>query len=156
MSVTSLPSGRQAAPIQHDQKQDDATARPAIESVDAVGYGNPPHHSRFKPGQSGNPRGRPKGPKSLHAAVHTALSERVTINEQGKRRQIAKREAIAKQLVNKAAGGDVAAIKLLSQLLAASHADRGTNDAPPTPVELRESDQSVIAAIMRRFGGDDE
>jgi len=29
-----------------------------------VGYGKPPAHSRFKPGQSGNPRGRPKGVKN--------------------------------------------------------------------------------------------
>ena len=27
-----------------------------------VGYGKPPKHSRFKPGQSGNPKGRPRVP----------------------------------------------------------------------------------------------
>jgi Family of unknown function (DUF5681) len=27
-----------------------------------VGYGKPPVHSRFRKGQSGNPRGRPRGP----------------------------------------------------------------------------------------------
>ena len=26
-----------------------------------VGYGHPPETNRFTPGQSGNPRGRPKG-----------------------------------------------------------------------------------------------
>ena len=156
MSIPTPPNEQGTLLSQADPKHDQAARSVATEQPDTVGYGNPPRHSRFKPGQSGNPRGRPKGPKSLHAAVHTALSERVTINEQGKRRQIAKQDAIAKQLVNKAAGGDVAAIKLLSQLLAASHRDRGMTNAPPTPVELRESDQSVIAAIMRRFGGDDE
>ena len=30
-----------------------------------VGYGKPPHHTRFKPGVSGNPRGRPKDAKNL-------------------------------------------------------------------------------------------
>ena len=30
-----------------------------------VGYGNPPKESRFKKGQSGNQRGRPKGSKNL-------------------------------------------------------------------------------------------
>ena len=30
-----------------------------------VGYRNPPQHTRFKPGQSGNPRGRPRGQRNL-------------------------------------------------------------------------------------------
>ena len=29
-----------------------------------VGYGKPPAHSRFRPGQSGNPRGRPRGARN--------------------------------------------------------------------------------------------
>ena len=31
----------------------------------AVGYGRPPVNRQFKPGQSGNPRGRPKGSKNF-------------------------------------------------------------------------------------------
>ena len=34
---------------------------------DKVGYKHPPKHTRFKPGQSGNPRGRPKRARSLKA-----------------------------------------------------------------------------------------
>ena len=30
-----------------------------------VGYKKPPIHTRFKPGVSGNPKGRPKGTKNL-------------------------------------------------------------------------------------------
>ena len=35
-----------------------------------VGNGKPPEHSRFKPGQSGNPRGRPKGAKNKIPGLH--------------------------------------------------------------------------------------
>jgi len=38
--------------------------RPAKESDYGVGFGKPPEATRFKPGQSGNPRGRPKGAKT--------------------------------------------------------------------------------------------
>ena len=41
------------------------TVRPAAY---AVGYGKPPAHSRFTPGQSGNPKGRPKGARNRAAA----------------------------------------------------------------------------------------
>ena len=125
-------------------------AQPA-EELD-VGYGRPPKHSRFKPGHSGNPRGRPKGPKRLIDAVEASLSEKVTVNENGSRRQIAKREAIAKQLVNKAASGDLAAIKLLSQLMNKTHDQNGPSVTDPETAN--ESDASVIAAIVRRFGGE--
>jgi len=30
-----------------------------------IGYGNPPKHTRFRPGRSGNPAGRRKGVRNL-------------------------------------------------------------------------------------------
>jgi Family of unknown function (DUF5681) len=53
-----------------------------------VGYGRPPRHSRFKPGQSGNPKGRPKGSKSLKTLLEGALSLPITITECGVPRTI--------------------------------------------------------------------
>ena len=40
-----------------------------------VGKGRPPQHSRWQPGQSGNPRGRPKGARSLAALLANALKK---------------------------------------------------------------------------------
>jgi hypothetical protein len=39
----------------------------------AVGYGQPPVASRFKPGTSGNPKGRPRGAKNLKTLVKEAM-----------------------------------------------------------------------------------
>jgi hypothetical protein len=83
----------------------------------AVGYGKPPPHSRFKKGQSGNPRGRAKGSKGIATMLERALTERVVITENGKRRSISKLEASLKQLVNRAATGDLAAMRQLYGLL---------------------------------------
>ena len=68
----------------------------------AVGRGKPPPHSRFKKGQSGNPRG-PR-PKNLPALLVAALDEKVVVTIDGERREITKREAVATQLVNKSTG----------------------------------------------------
>ena len=35
-----------------------------------IGYGKPPKESRFQPGQSGNPRGRPRGAKNKRPALN--------------------------------------------------------------------------------------
>jgi len=73
-----------------------------------VGYGKPPLHTRFEKGQSGNPRGRPKGAKNLAALVSDALNKRVVVTENGRRRKIAKRDLVIAQLVNKSATADLA------------------------------------------------
>lgn len=84
------------------------------EPTDAsVGYKRPPRATQFKPGQSGNPKGRPRGARNFATALEQELRSSVAVNENGKRRMISKRDAIAKQLVNKAASGDARAIPIL-------------------------------------------
>ena len=42
-----------------------------------VGYGKPPAHTRFQPGQSGNPAGRPRGAKGLKNRLPALNEERM-------------------------------------------------------------------------------
>ena len=46
-----------------------------------VGYGNPPKGSRFKKGQSGNRRGRPKGSKNLKTDLTEELQTEIKVRE---------------------------------------------------------------------------
>ena len=48
-----------------------------------VGYKKPPLHTRFRKGQSGNPRGRPRGSKNLSTLLTDALNEPVVVTEDG-------------------------------------------------------------------------
>lgn len=85
-----------------------------------VGYGKPPEHSRFKKGQSGNPKGRRKKERSLsdiETGLTNALSETATVTENGKRRQITKFDAWCKQISNKAASGSISASRLILPVL---------------------------------------
>ena len=86
-----------------------AKKRPANHRADAeVGYGKPPNASQFKPGQSGNPKGRPKGSLNLATVFARAARETVVINQGGRSRRISKLAAVAIQLTNKAVAGDTA------------------------------------------------
>jgi hypothetical protein len=83
----------------------------------AVGYKQPPRHAQFKPGQSGNPAGRPKKTTTFEDALQKELLALVTVvQEGGKRQKISKQVAIVRQQVNNAARGDFRAAKWLSQL----------------------------------------
>jgi hypothetical protein len=84
-----------------------------------VGYGKPPLHTRFRKGQSGNPKGRSKGTKNFATIFMTAMSQSVTINENGKRKKISKIAAAVTQLANDAARGDTKSIQLIIALLQA-------------------------------------
>jgi hypothetical protein len=53
-----------------------------------VGYGRPPVEHQFKPGQSGNKRGRPKGWKNEATILDELLSRKININQNGKTRRI--------------------------------------------------------------------
>ena len=82
-----------------------------------VGYGNPPRHTRFKPGQSGNPRGRPKGSKNLRSIVETRASEKVMVTLNGEPREMTRKDLIVSSLMAKAAKGDIPALRLALPLL---------------------------------------
>jgi hypothetical protein len=83
-----------------------------------VGYGRPPQHSRFKPGQSGNPRGRPKGRQNLKTVLENILDQKVTVTENGRPKVMRKRELMLVAHVNKAVKGDVRALNSIIALMA--------------------------------------
>jgi hypothetical protein len=73
--------------------------------VQRVGYGNPPTHSRFQKGRSGNSTGRPRISKDFATITRRMLLERVVIVENGHKQTLSKQDVILKQIVNKALKG---------------------------------------------------
>jgi Family of unknown function (DUF5681) len=114
-----------------------------------VGYGKPPRHTCFKKGQSGNPRGRPRGSKNLRTLLNEALNELVVVTEEGGRRKITKREAIITQLVNRSATADWRAIKILFDIL--RDIEGQTDPASPETSAFTAADDKVIEQLRTRF-----
>jgi Family of unknown function (DUF5681) len=115
-----------------------------------VGYGKPPKDTRFKKGQSGNPRGRVPGAKNLKTLLIDTLNEPVVVTENGGRQTISKRQAIVKQLVNQSAKGDWRAVKLLLDML---HETEGGSEPETAGSSFSEADQKVIEQLKARLNG---
>src|SRR5215211_2000918 len=72
----------------------------------AVGYKRPPLHTRFKPGQSGNPSGRAKGSQNIRTLFTKIMREKVSLREGANVRQVSKAEAILRGMIVSALKGD--------------------------------------------------
>jgi Family of unknown function (DUF5681) len=114
-----------------------------------VGYGKPPKHTQFTKGKSGNPKGRGKGVRNFATEIQEELDRRVPIVENGERKRITKRKAVAKQLVNKAANGDAKSIPILLNEARQYEAVSATGPGPE--VLCRPEDQLVMANIVKRI-----
>src|SRR5258705_5637098 len=94
-----------------------------------VGFAKPPKYTQFKKGQSGNPKGRPKNTLNLATVVNRIVREQVVINEGGQRKTVTKFEAAVKQVANKAASGDLSALRHLLALV--QFTEQPTGSAAP-------------------------
>jgi hypothetical protein len=106
-------------------------------------------HGRFKPGHTGNRRGRPRAHKTVAAAIAGAFNEKVPVTEGGRRRRITKLEAAAKQIANRSASGDPRVAKLDLEL--AQKAEARDIEMRPGPDGLSETDQQVAERLMARM-----
>ena len=99
---------------------------------------------------SGVPKGRPSGAKNLSTLFIEALNEAVIIAENGGRRKISKRQAIVKQIVNKAAKGDWRCTKLLLEL----PQETGSPTEPESPESAFDAaDKKTIEQLKARLRG---
>ncbi|SOR31995.1 protein of unknown function [Methylorubrum extorquens] len=122
-----------------------------------VGYGRPPHASRFKPGQCGNPKGRPRKPKNLNDAVERELDRIVVVREGGREKRLTKREVMSRQLVDASCRGQLGATRLLLREMsgtAAAEAALSSNLMPASAHPIDTTDRQIIAsfAAMIRAG----
>jgi Family of unknown function (DUF5681) len=95
-----------------------------------IGKGRPPRHTRFQPGTSGNPSGRPKG-CSFKTELMKELSELIEIGDDKHRTSMSKQRAIIIALLREAMGGDLRAIDtVMRACLPMSQQDNDEVDAP--------------------------
>jgi len=128
---------------------DDTTDKPY-----EVGFGKPPKATQFREGQSGNPKGRPRGKPNMATIIRRSLEAKVVINENGQRREVTKLEAGMIQMSNKAAAGDLRALNMVTTY--ARLAEEREQQEISGKAGLGESDQKVLQRLMQRLQATDE
>ncbi len=113
-----------------------------------VGYGKPPVQTRFRKGQSGNPKGRGNGSRNFATVFMAAMSQSVTITENGRRKRITKLDAAVTQLANDAARGDKKSIQLACALLQVLEPKI---EAQRLPKDIEPADEAVLAELKARL-----
>lgn len=120
---------------------------------EGVGYGRPPKHSRWPKGQSGNPRGKTKGTKSLKSELLSLMNETVEVPIRGKTKKVRMLSLMLRGLAAKAAKGNVsAADKLIALFIQAVGFDESDKDRK----KLSPADELLLQRLMEGSNWADE
>ena len=111
----------------------------------STGYKRPPRRHQFKPGQSGNPKGRPKGARSLESVLAQELQQTVLVRENGRPRTLRKLEVIVRKLVNAGLQGGAKDLELLLRMLVRLPAP---DDAPGRIDHLTAAEQAILDRFL--------
>ena len=110
-----------------------------------VGYGRPPKSTQFKPGASGNPKGRPKGSRPVGSLLQDIIQQKIAVTENGRTRRLPALEIMLRRLANDAMRGEQRAIKFLLSLIEQYGA------SPETKLQLGEmltEDAEILAQYL--------
>lgn len=114
-----------------------------------VGYGKPPKSGQFQKGQSGNPKGRPKGRKKFGTIIEDVLHRKIVVREGGKTKKVSRIEALVSRVANDALKGNARSTEQVFKLTSAMSvmsAQTAPNDDGTLPDAA--ADEAVIKAYF--------
>jgi len=117
-----------------------------------TGYMNPPEHTRFKKGKSGNPQGRPRKPKDLNTLLQEVLNRKVRIKDD--ERKIPIRDALIWKLRELALQGDKQAMTLQRRIIEqAGLTQADVTDPEAKKEKILKAFENMGVNVIRSEGG---
>ena len=110
-----------------------------------VGYGRPPKEYQFKPGTSGNYKGRPKKKSNFKSDLAEVMEKKVTMKINGVYQTVSIRKAVLEILAAKALKEDNSSLKLLINLLSSQ-----PDEQEEIIEELSSTDSQIIQDFINR------
>jgi hypothetical protein len=114
-----------------------------------VGYKRPPVETRFKPGHSGNPAGRPKGRRNLQTAIRQYLDAEIQVSIGQRKQTMSRLDALVHRVFNAAIAGDIKAFQHALSLAKLYDAE-GPGELVSDPQSEAEQLQLIRQLLMRQ------
>ena len=133
------PPARKRAPIEPPAE--------VIEQEYNVGYRKPPKHAQFRPGQSGNPKGRKKGAKGMKTLAQKTLTAKVAVRTGNGPKQMMRIEALLHKMVELGMKGNPRALLALFSMYQSAVPEIIGTDMEQVTQPLSESDEAALAAL---------
>ena len=149
-SETDVPASdtRSLPPVRHRVRATPAATPPQESSKQMqdyeVGYRRPPAHTRFKPGRSGNPKGRPKGARGLNTLARELLTARVPVRTGSGEKRMHRIEAVLHKTFELALKGNPRALSQVLSLYASAVPETAAADSPLPAEELTMTDLAIL------------
>jgi hypothetical protein len=112
-----------------------------------VGKGRPDKTKSWKPGQSGNRKGRPKGSKNLKTIARAAAKRTITVTKNGRKQQLTYLEVGIEHLQRAVARGSRGALR---EYIAFLERNLDPNETKLSMQDLTAQDQALLDYVFSR------
>lgn len=133
----------------HRTKNEDNAANSANEQDSyRVGFGRPPLETRFKPGTSGNPKGRRKKTPTFSEVTEQVLNEKIELRIGDRILRMSNRQALVRSAIRQALAGKPKLLTVLPAIMRyESEILQGQGDAN---LNLAADDEAILADFLAR------
>lgn len=113
-----------------------------------VGYGRPPTQTQFKPGVSGNPKGRSKKAPSFSEVTEQVLNKKIEMRAGDQVLRMSNKEALIQSAIRQALAGKPRLLAVLPAIMRyESETQQGRPDATAT---LAADDEAILSDFLAR------
>ncbi|GAA3903543.1 hypothetical protein GCM10022276_22740 [Sphingomonas limnosediminicola] len=120
-------------------------------TVEEVGYRKPPTKTRFKKGQSGNPKGRPMRTRKDIPYDHL-LGQIVVVREDGRERRVTAAEAFLLHITKRGMEGDSASARASLSAIEDARSRRHACDLPDITIVWRSVSPGSVGCALDALG----
>ena len=135
----------------HDHKGNGPDGEPfndVVQKPYRVGYGRPPTHTQFKPGVSGNLKGRPKKAPSFSEVTEQILNKKIEMRAGDRVLRMSNKEALVQSAIRQALAGKPRLLAVLPAIM--RHESQGLQGRADTSLNLAADDEAILSDFLAR------